>query len=90
MLVMRADIFGYALQCADESVGLFIVAAVKDLSSEVGFVSFKLGGRLSLWAIGLTTTSTATLSLSTRVGTSRSRASRRRHIDVKLSWIDGV
>ena len=48
MLVVRTDVLGYTLECIDESAGLFIIAAVEDLSEEIGFDSFKLSGRLSL------------------------------------------
>ncbi len=62
MLVLGADVFRYALERANKRVGLLAVAAVEYLSLEVGFVSFESCGRLTLWSVARTTTSTATLS----------------------------
>ena len=64
MLVLSADIFGYSLEGVDKGVSLLVVAAVEDVSLEVGAVSFELDWWLSL-RTGSTTTATATLVPST-------------------------
>jgi hypothetical protein len=63
VLVLSSNIFTDAFESMHESVSLFIVAAVEDLTLQFGAVACELGGCLSLWlisAITITASSTAT------------------------------